>query len=426
MRMALFLALVVAAVVCPLSSMQARDVRGSTFLVAQRLPHNPSPDERAAGDRKVLSILQEVKTTPAGSRYRLVPALLEALTTSSQHMRHQAAAVFRDEPVETSVSAFVKCVQSGLGTRKQIAAEILNQSAMYSGFVLPKADVPVLANVLSQEKDSLVKRPVASLLGRVTSELPLAKEALMKALSNDKDPEVRVQCAMSLGQVGREEYAGNTASTIQALCAALGQDSSDRVRAMAAASLGQMGEKGSAGATALREALKDNSSSVRGSALYALALVGPKASLVLPQLIEILDGPNENLGRGGNKYLAVQVLASLREAASPAVPQLRSLLKEEHLQQTAAYALGRMGKKAAPAVPDLIELLYNPYYDIREAAANALGNIGPPARSALPALREAAQDTRNARGGGTTVRAQKAAEDAIMKLKRDLTGRWDI
>lgn len=60
------------------------------------------------------------------------------------------------------------------------------------------------------------------------------------------------------------------------------------------------------------------------------------------------------------------------------------------IRHNAAYALGRLGPKAAPAVDALIIALDDNHYQVRSSAAYALGRIGAPARKALPKLHKVA------------------------------------
>jgi HEAT repeat protein len=58
----------------------------------------------------------------------------------------------------------------------------------------------------------------------------------------------------------------------------------------------------------------------------------------------------------------------------------------------ACAELAKAGPAAAPAVPDLIELLKDKDPLVRHLAAYTLGQIGPKAASAIPALQEARND----------------------------------
>src|SRR5438477_5609799 len=64
-------------------------------------------------------------------------------------------------------------------------------------------------------------------------------------------------------------------------------------------------------------------------------------------------------------------------------PQARAL---------AAAGLVKLGPKAQPAMPLLIELLKDKHAYVRQNAAQALGAIGPEARTAVPALIELLED----------------------------------
>src|SRR5262249_28926565 len=58
----------------------------------------------------------------------------------------------------------------------------------------------------------------------------------------------------------------------------------------------------------------------------------------------------------------------------------------------AALSLGRIGKAARIAVPDLVATLKDKHPGTRAAAAEALGRIGPDAKEALPVLIETLKD----------------------------------
>jgi HEAT repeat protein len=70
-------------------------------------------------------------------------------------------------------------------------------------------------------------------------------------------------------------------------------------------------------------------------------------------------------------------LSELLKALNSADPSARLVAIDD---------LGRMGPRAAEAVPALTDLLKNDSAAVRAHAAQALGEIGPPAKSAVPAL----------------------------------------
>tara|TARA_B100000609_G_scaffold199596_1_gene204656 strand:+ start:2782 stop:6858 length:4077 start_codon:yes stop_codon:yes gene_type:complete len=99
-----------------------------------------------------------------------------------------------------------------------------------------------------------------------------------------------------------------------------------------------------------RKLLKENSRGLLSSLLYLISSVGPKASVVVPDLIPLL--------KGASSYTRGKV----------------------------AEALGSFGAKSAKAVPALIKAFENETGWKKRTYAKALGMIGPAAASAAPAL----------------------------------------
>jgi hypothetical protein len=102
-------------------------------------------------------------------------------------------------------------------------------------------------------------------------------------------------------------------------------------------------------------------------------------------------------------------LSRLGAKAQPAVPALIEALKKDALvRQNAALALGRIGPEAKEAVPALIDALRDSDWTVRRQAALALGQIGPEARQAVPALEKLARDPDKL--------VRKAAQEALTQL----------
>jgi hypothetical protein len=100
------------------------------------------------------------------------------------------------------------------------------------------------------------------------------------------------------------------------------------------------------------------------------------------------DEENARLG-------AARAAGLLGPEAADTVPRLMGLLAQDtppRVKQAAILALGRVGPKAAAAVPLLEQELGSRSARFRELAAHALGGIGPAARQAAGALRRAARD----------------------------------
>jgi HEAT repeat protein len=89
-----------------------------------------------------------------------------------------------------------------------------------------------------------------------------------------------------------------------------------------------------------------------------------------------------NLGRGlhdPRRLVRDQAAHWLSKAGAEAVPILITALEDKNTQisVTAAYALGRMGEAAAPAVPDLTRLLGGNMDTLANMSSWALSQVGP-------------------------------------------------
>jgi HEAT repeat protein len=104
----------------------------------------------------------------------------------------------------------------------------------------------------------------------------------------------------------------------------------------------------------------------------------------IPSLIKLLHDPDYSV-----RLAAVEALDEFGPAAAPAVPDLIEILSEDSdLPGSAMTTLLDIGPAAAPAVPALIKVLDDDDYGYRGLAAQALGSIGPDAKTALPKLEE--------------------------------------
>jgi HEAT repeat protein len=152
----------------------------------------------------------------------------------------------------------------------------------------------------------------------------------------------------------------------------------DSTRRRAAAVAGHQGDEGTA-----REALGDDSGSVRATALGALARMGS------------LSDADLRAAAGDSDRRVRARAAELAATAEPgmAMALLLTLLDdgEAHVVEAACFALGELGGAARPAVDKLSRVARtHPDPLCREAAVAALGAIGDPA--GLPAILEATAD----------------------------------
>ena len=126
---------------------------------------------------------------------------------------------------------------------------------------------------------------------------------------------------------------------------------------------------------------------VRRAAARGLADLKPAPGLVLPAIKNALANPDMAVATN-----AVEALASLGEAALPA---LIDALKIERIRPVVARVLGRMGRQAKQAVPALAEIVVrDDRVPARCEALMALGAIGPDAAASVPAVVKALGGTR--------------------------------
>ena len=143
----------------------------------------------------------------------------------------------------------------------------------------------------------------------------------------------------------------------------------------------------------------------RAMAAFDLARFGEEASGAVPDLINLLNGPDEYLQLGwdfvyddyqpeGLRAAAAQALGKMGEDGLQAVPDLEKALNDEdvELRCCAATSLYRLGDKPDERVEFLIDMLRleQEYYN-QETIADHLALIGPAAIDALPMLYEIAR-----------------------------------
>ena len=133
-----------------------------------------------------------------------------------------------------------------------------------------------------------------------------------------------------------------------------------------------------------------------------------------------------DLGGGGQEALHQDYRSALALAAigKPAVEGLRSLLKEKKVSVRAesAMALGRIGKDAEAAIPDLVGLLGDKNERIGREAAQALGRIGMAATDALlsaAALKDPSVRANAVTGLGYLPGASNKVLEVVLKCAHD-------
>jgi HEAT repeat protein len=161
-----------------------------------------------------------------------------------------------------------------------------------------------------------------------------------------------------------------------------------QTRRDAALFLSRMGAEAREVVPQLIEALTDPEQQVWFGAVVALSNIGPDAAEAIPALI---DGLSDRTRGGWRQRYWRQVwyrsAYALGQIGPAAIPALRETLEHEEapLRAGAAKALGWMGEAASETVPLLAAKLADEDEDVRLQAAEALGEIRQAGLSALVA-----------------------------------------
>ncbi len=262
-----------------------------------------------------------------------------------------------------------------------------------------------LANEELQEKNYALERELAEKTLALLQEAADNKDqkTVIEATRSEY-PEVRVSAIKALTQL-------DTPETQSALIAALQNDSERDVRVVAAQGLGELGNESAL--EPLLYALNDEDVYVRENAARALAnfsgdnVVEALADLLNSSSKPVVIAATEALGQIGNTNAVIPISELLnnekpqvREVAAIALGKIKDPLAvtplinslkdpEEKVRWYAADSLGSIG--SSEGVDALVELLAKDSPRVRESAAAALGQIGD--ERAIEPLAQAMGDT---------------------------------
>lgn len=257
-----------------------------------------------------------------------------------------------------------------------------------------------------------------------------AGPVLVEALTSKSWP-MRYGAAQALGSLG----PGGVQWVPELLRAVTDVDVG--VRSAALSALGFIADDSEAVVKALLGGLGDRDETVVSAAAWALKDLGVRAfpRAVRENIIQLLQRPKVSAAAAG-------VLAQMDAFVPTDVPHLRPALESTVPlgREIAARSLGLVGEQAAPAVPQLCQMLRDLDPPVRTAVARALGfigdaravsplarsltdpdqhtavaaayalmDLGPASQPAVPALQQAAKDDRLA--------LQEAAAGALWSIK---------
>jgi HEAT repeat protein len=218
----------------------------------------------------------------------------------------------------------------------------------------------------------------------------------------DRSDEPRTQAATALVRLGKRGVAP--------LVAALDDE---KRRLLALELLAAIGADAEPALGRLANLLADPDPAVSGDAAMVLAAIGPPAARTVPALQAMLASPADEERR---RYAAAYALGRIGAEAEPALGALRELTssKDEMLATVATWATLRIGPTdaaaAEAAVPLLRRALRNDVEMVRLEAAAALGELGHAALGAVPLLELVSEDD-----ASRVVRA--VAAEALPKIR---------
>jgi HEAT repeat protein len=144
---------------------------------------------------------------------------------------------------------------------------------------------------------------------------------------------------------------------------------------------------------ALIRALRDADPDTRALAAIALGLFAGHSREAVMELAQALKSVDDGESPDGGALwdmaeCSAKALARIGEKAEPALPTLVQLLasQSQRKREWAAVAIVRIGPGAKGATSALIRSLKDESYRVRISAASALGRIGPDAKTAVPSL----------------------------------------
>jgi HEAT repeat protein len=241
---------------------------------------------------------------------------------------------------------------------------------------LPFSLRPKLVRWLIPTDEIPLRRAAMHALGIIGSDARDAVPGLIRDL-DDRDGTFRWVAARAMANIGK--------AAVPALVTVV-QDETNSTRGTAIYALGLIGADAQTAIPTLLRTLTDSNDELRDVTAYTLTRLGPEAVLAL---IDVAAHGDPEARAGATK--ALRQLASSPE--SP-IATLRIMAADENpvSRRRALQALGDLRPATAAAVKTLMAVLDDPVLEVRQAAIQALGNIGTKAVLALPELTRLAED----------------------------------
>ncbi|MCS7020660.1 MAG: HEAT repeat domain-containing protein [Gemmataceae bacterium] len=250
---------------------------------------------------------------------------------------------------------------------------------------LPERDIRAcareLAEALSGEKDSRVRRELAGVMARHEEVARGAVTALI-GLLQDKESATRAAAAEALA------VAGNAAQAAAPELVALLRDADPLVRRAAIRALGRIQP---AGAAAVADTLasmlnQEKDQELRIEIITSLGLLSEKTPAVVHTLAQLLQQNDGEL-----RLRSLRVLTSFGPAARAALPEVLRVAQKDPLprvRQEAVHAYAAILSTDLPTqLSTLLDLLQDADFGVRLAVLEEIAALGPTLRNNADALR---------------------------------------
>lgn len=303
-------------------------------------------------------------------RAEILAAVKPLLTDADRMVQVEAAATllaFGTDDKPAAIQALVEALKDGRSGIRSAAIPWLTQSG---------ADAIAPLREILGTGPAAAQAAAAEALGDMGALAAPAVPQLVERLSANS-PAVVAAAARALTQIGI-----SSDETLAALHAQCGHAAAP-VRVAVLQSLMRLGP-GLSAVGRLQAGLKDDDVLVRLAACDALAALGPRAEVAIPELVNALHDPSG--------AVTIRAADALGQVGPAALPALRKLLDDEHLAELALHTLEAMGPAARPASNDLIQKLKAPGAIPQRSLCLALAAIGADVRTAGPALKEILND----------------------------------
>ena len=373
-----------------ISRLDATDPR-AVAVVIDNLEHEQLEVAKRAAEvlRRIGRSQPDIAVAALGNALRRnAPDFQQVVLASLQAYGETAAAALPDlrplmknsQTLKTIAAMGAQAKQAEASLRQQLDAEHPEQR-LWAAVALSRFDagvdaaLPALIEFLHPaDRRVHFQSPVvaAEALGEIGPAAEPAIEALLRLLRPPQEQSrfernsvpPRMQSAGPRPQAGNDDQRHNPEATEAAIVA-----------------LGQIGRNPETVVPALIQILERHATNPRAEVATKVATAlgdfGAEAHSAADELVPFLP-------KSGEVYKE-----ALLKIGSSAIPALVEALHDDDLQaKAAADLLGQMGPSAAPAVPELLNVVRDrgaPWH-VREAAILALGRVGPAARPAIPYL----------------------------------------